>query len=1154
MNTHDLDPARKRLNDADQLYETIFAHAPIGIEIYDERGIFIDANRKCLDIFGVTDQALIRNFTLFEDPNVSTEHRAALKKGTPVRYEVVFDFDIVRSMNLYPTTKSGTIDLSVIIEPLSTMGQRRPTGYIVLVQDITDQVRTKQALLKTKQMYDGMASKIQAGIYLLRSKPNDEFTFEYVSPRMADMYGVSADRILADPRAAFEVIHPDEVDAFSALNLRSLRTRQAFDWEGRAVVEGSIKWLHIISSPEAVEVGDVLWHGLVTDVTEHKLAEESLKRSEEKFSKAFKVSPEAITIASMVDKRFIDVNEVFQKITGYSRAEVIDRTSLELNLWVSPEDRLRCYDTLRRDGYLKNFEVQYRMKSGEIRDFELSCEVIDLDGEPCNLNFIFDITDRKRAEVALRESEERYHNLLDVAPVGIAVQCEGKIVFTNPAGMKILGAESFDQLIGKSITEIIHPDGIAQAMHRIQRLIAGEKNLYPVDDVYVRLDGTPVDVEVVSTMLTYNGKPAAQVIVTDITGRKNTEEALRYERSLLRTLIDNIPDSIYTKDLSFRKTLANAAEVRNLGVRSEAEVLGKDDFELYPRELAAGFMADDQLVVQTGNPVINREEYILDSSGKIQWLLTSKLPLRNSDDEIIGLVGIGRDITDRKISERLLSEEKERLSITLRSIGDGVITTDTNSTIVMLNKAAEEMTGWKTEDAAGRHLTEVFVILNELTREQCENPVEKVLASGTIIELANHTSMISKDGRELVIADSAAPIRDTQSRIIGVVLVFRDMTEKQKLNDSIQRAQKLESLGILAGGIAHDFNNMLAGIFGYLDIARESAALKKTDQIPKYLDKALGVFDRAKGLTQQLLTFSKGGTPDRKTLELEPIIRHSASFALSGSNVICELEFEDNLSLCDCDETQIGQAIDNIVINAKQAMPMGGKIVITASNLTDAQAHPGNFVAISIRDEGIGMPKEILPKIFDPFFSTKQTGHGLGLATVFSIIQRHGGWIDVESKPGRGTTFRLFLPASQAKKISGSSRAPVEHRGAGTVLVMDDEEFIREIVGGMLENMGYDVVCAKDGPEAVTLFTEAERSGTPFAASILDMTIPGGIGGKEVAASLRAINPSSIIIASSGYSEDPVISNPIEHGFTDRIIKPYRKDELVDLMIRTMPE
>ena len=515
-----------------------------------------------------------------------------------------------------------------------------------------------------------------------------------------------------------------------------------------------------------------------------------------------------------------------------------------------------------------------------------------------------------------------------------------------------------------------------------------------------------------------------------------------------------------------------------------------------------------------------------------------------------------KDITERKRSEQLLAQEKERLAVTLRSIGDGVITTDTSGRVVMLNKAAEELTGWNMSEAAGRPLSEVFVIINEQTRRLCEDPVAKVIKTGCVVELANHTCLISKDGRELVIADSAAPIRDNESRIVGTVLVFRDTTEKQKLHDSLQRAQKLESLGVLAGGIAHDFNNLLGGVFGYMDMAQENIAENRIDLARGHLTKALAVFERAKGLTRQLLTFAKGGAPIRTMQVLAPLIQNSARFALSGSNVTCRFDIAEDLWPCDCDENQIGQVIDNIVINAKQAMPLGGTIVVCGENVSmapgDSGAAPsgGSFVRISITDQGIGMPREILSRIFDPFFSTKETGHGLGLATVHSIVQRHDGWIDVESEPGKGSTFRVVIPASQKAQPGGAGKKAVSHKGGGAVLVMDDETFMLEIVSAMLQGMGYSVTSAADGQEALRLFGEAEEAGTPFAACILDLTIPGGIGGRETAAEILKINPGAVIIAASGYSEDPVMAKPVDHGFADKIAKPFRKTELTELFER----
>lgn len=441
-------------------------------------------------------------------------------------------------------------------------------------------------------------------------------------------------------------------------------------------------------------------------------------------------------------------------------------------------------------------------------------------------------------------------------------------------------------------------------------------------------------------------------------------------------------------------------------------------------------------------------------------------------------------------------------------------------------------------------------------RQRVVNHAETVTA-GASTEPIEHR-LVRKDGQIRWVRNTPVRHVDAQGQLIAYDGVLQDITARKQAEESMLRAQKLESIGVLAGGIAHDFNNLLGGLFGYLDMIREHLSEGQVEPALKTAAKAMGVFERAKSLTHQLLTFSKGGAPIRKTLQLGPIVQHSMQFALSGSNVAGECDVAANLWPCDCDENQIAQVVDNLVINAKQAMPMGGKIVATCENVCIEPARDvapercGNFVRVSVKDQGIGMPQEILPRIFDPFFSTKETGHGLGLATVFSIVQRHGGWIDVESEPGKGSTFRVFIPATAKAAAQASASCAPKHRGQGSILVMDDEAFMRDVVSDMLGTMGYRVVPANDGREALTLFAQAQKSSTPFVACILDLTIPNGMGGKETAPELRKLKPDAVIVAASGYSEDPVMARPADHGFTDRIVKPFRREDLSALLQRVL--
>lgn len=572
---------------------------------------------------------------------------------------------------------------------------------------------------------------------------------------------------------------------------------------------------------------------------------------------------------------------------------------------------------------------------------------------------------------------------------------------------------------------------------------------------------------------------------------------------------------------------------------------------------------------------------IITKSGEERWISHSCLKVYSKNGEYLGRRASNRDITDRKHGEEViltkqkelevlnemlsvsldaqsvmnqnLAIERERLAVTLRSIGDGVITTDTKGIVVIMNKVAEELTGWSLAEAQGKPLFAIVNLVNDTSRQPLANLTETVLASGETVEMAPHTLLIGRDKKEHLIAASYAPIRNLITAITGVVLVFHDITEKQKLLDQMQRAEKLDSLGVLAGGIAHDFNNLLSGIFGYIDMAREHT--NNDPETAKLLNKAVTVFDRAKNLTQQLLTFSKGGAPMRKTGNLGKVVHDCATFALSGSKIASEYHFADDLWPCDFDENQISQVIDNMVINAQQTMPRGGKIVISVSNETvsdraKAPLPDGKYIKISIADTGVGIRPDLLKRIFDPFFTTKHAGSGLGLATSYSIVQKHDGCIGVESEPGKGSVFHIFLPASQ-KQISQETPLPeFSHTGIGRILVMDDEDFVREIIGNMLIKMGYTVVAAKDGEEALMICGEASARNKPIDAAIFDLTIPGGMGGKEAQVEMAQRFPVIPVFASSGYSEDPVMANPKEFGFIDSICKPYREEHLAEMLNR----
>jgi PAS domain S-box-containing protein len=547
------------------------------------------------------------------------------------------------------------------------------------------------------------------------------------------------------------------------------------------------------------------------------------------------------------------------------------------------------------------------------------------------------------------------------------------------------------------------------------------------------------------------------------------------------------------------------------------------------------------------DPLENR---FIDKQGKTHWYnsVISKISFNGQP----ALQFITYDITERKQAEDALAEEKELLMVTLRSIGDGVITTDVEGRIILMNQIAESLTGWKQESAIGLPIEHVMQLMDPNTRKRLESPISNIITSTGVYEMTFDTLLIAKSGEEKLIADSGASIRDKNGKVIGTVIVFRDVTDKRKTEAERVKTMKLESVGLLAGGIAHDFNNILTAVLGNIALAKMEIESNNRQRLLEILNKSEKSTFRAKELTQQLLTFSRGGNPIRKTASIGELVRESADFMIRGSNVLCEYRIADDLWPVDVDQGQISQVIHNLVINSVQAMPVGGVIKITAENSyvenSAGNMRNGNYVKITLRDQGVGIPKEHLSKIFDPYFTTKQKGSGLGLATCYSIIRNHDGYIIVESDLGTGSIFTIYLPASESSFVEKKEYKIAVGMGHGRILIMDDEEDIREITTQILNRLGYESVSTSDGKEAIRLYHEAKESGKPFDVVIMDLTVPGGMGGKDATKKLLEYDPQARIIVASGYSNDPVMSDYKAHGFSGYIVKPFAVEEFKALL------
>ena len=657
----------------------------------------------------------------------------------------------------------------------------------------------------------------------------------------------------------------------------------------------------------------------------------------------------------------------------------------------------------------------------------------------------------------------------------------------------------------------------------------------------------------------------------DITEQKKAEKKQKLNEEMYRSLYETSRDAIMTlepPDWSF--TAGNPTTIKMFGCKNETDFTSKQPWILSPE-----YQPDGQISGLKAREMIERA--IENGSNYFEWIhkrlngeefpatvLLSRVELKGKTV----LQATVRDITGRKQVEDELAthrfhlEEKvrertaelEESEVKYRTLvehsHDGIYIYG-NSCFLFVNDRLCDLMQYSRDELLKMKFSELL------------HPDDKGMVNdnGIIKEGFSDVPnvftvrLIRRDGELRYIECSVRNfIYNGEDAILGIA---RDITIMKKLEEEQNKIEKLESLGLLAGGIAHDFNNFLTAIMGNISLAR--MMVEPGSDLYEILTSSEHAASKASNLPRQLLTFSMGGDPLKSSVSIRRILRNSADFALSGSNVTAVYSISDDLRQVVVDGEQIGQVISNIVINAQQAMPDGGSISISAENVLIAENNPlaipeGQYVKIAIKDEGYGIEENLLNRVFDPFFTTKQNGTGLGLATSFSIIRKHSGHLKVNTKAGEGSTFSIYLPADLSSDTSGTHETGPEKLSGGNILVMDDQKIVRDTITTMLNRLGYKVSSAADGSEAISLYSAAMNTSEPYTAVILDLTIPNGMGGMETMKELQKIDPDVTAIVSSGYSNAPVIADYSLYGFAGVIVKPYSITQLSDLLRKTFDE
>jgi PAS domain S-box-containing protein len=877
---------------------------------------------------------------------------------------------------------------------------------------------------------------------------------------------------------------------------------------------------------------------LQSEIAQHEFQKYALDRS-------------AIVAATDLHGTIISVNNKFCEISQYSSDELIGKTHRTINSGYHPPEFFRDLWAVITSGRVWSGEIKNRAKDGSYYWVAMTIvPCLDDGGQPFQyLSISFDITSRKQAEASLRDSERKFRAIFDntFQLMGL-LDPAGTVIEINRTALDAL-AVTLDDVVGQTFWTTPwwthYPDVQLQLQQAIVQAATGQFVRFEAPSVLA--DGTHFWVDFsLSPIFDATGKVVMLIPEgRDITDRKQIETALQESRSRYRALVTSAPVGIFQTDVAGKCLFINQRCLELIGA-TLAEALGEgwantlhpDDRESVYRQWHIAMQAQQEF---------RSEHRFMTPQGRVNWVFVKAIGIYDESRTLSGYIGTMMDITERKAAAQKIQEQAALLNIAT----DAIIVRDLDSQIQFWNKGAESIYGWTAAEAVGQKTTQLFYT---------DVQPEVTIAAQIVREQGawqGELHKLTKTGRDVIVESRWTLVRDESGHPTSILSVDTDITEKKQLEQQFLRAQRLESLGSLASGIAHDLNNVLTPIVGAAQLLPMTLP-NLDDRNRRLLNMLVESSKRGSGLVKQILTFARGLNGERTTLQARHILTELISVARQTFPKSIEIQVNnatEDLWIVNVDATQIHQVLMNLFVNARDAMPDGGTLTASSENIAiddsaQIQSPAGAYILITIADTGMGMTSEILDRIFEPFFTTKATGTGLGLSTVQGIVKAHGGAIEVESQIGRGTCFKMYLPAIHSKEAESSDAAAGLYDGKGElVLVVDDESAIREIAKESLETYNYRVMLASDGIEAIDLYAQNYRN---IAIVLIDMTMPN-LDTRSTILALQQINPQVQIVVMSGTALN-LESMVDTHQVSAFLTKPFTTADMLQTLAGIQPE